>query len=146
MPISEVTTGHGTELWINPSGVLTKVAEIDDFPELPTSAETEIYEVSHLGTTGYREHKKHPLKDGTPITFVGNYVINSASDTLLQAADDAEGPIPYKIVVLQGEDSFDITGSALFYGLKRKNPKGEKRTFEMTMKPTVKPTTAATAP
>lgn len=144
MPISDVTTGHGTELWINPSGTLVKVAEIDDLPELPTSADTELYDVSHMGTVGYREHKKHPLKDGVPITVVGNYVIASASDTLLQAADDAEGPIPYKVVVKQGTDSYDITGSALFYGLKRKNPKGEKRTFEITMKPTVKPTTVET--
>jgi len=134
MPISDVTTGHGSELYIHNGTNLEKVAEVDDIPELP-SGEQELYEVSHLGTTGYREWKKQPLRDGVPVTLTGNYVIASASDALLQSADDAEGPLAYKIVIPQGEDSYEVTGTALFYGFRRMNAKDAKRTFQITMKP-----------
>lgn len=135
MPLSDVTTGHGSELWIDIGAGLAKVAEIDDIPELPTGNERELYETSSFDTAEYKEWKKQPLKDGVPITIMGNYVIGSASDTLLESADDAEAALDYRIILKQGADVFHCEGSGLFYGLKRKNPKGEKRTFEITLKP-----------
>lgn len=135
MALSKTTHGHGSELWINTGSVLTKVAEVDDIPELPTSSERELYETSNFDTAEYKEWKKLPLKDGTPITIRGNYVINSAADTLLQQADDAEGALPYEIILKEGADTYKVTGTALFYNFKRMNPKDAKRTFEITMKP-----------
>lgn len=136
MPLSKATHGHGSQLWIKiGAGVLTKVAEIDDIPELPTSTETELYETSNFDTEDLKEWKKLPLKDGVPITIRGNYVINSASDGLLQDADDEEGAVEYRIVLTEGADTYHCEGSALFYNLKRMNPKDAKRTFEITMKP-----------
>lgn len=136
MALSKTTHGHGSELWIKiGAGVLTKVAQVDDIPELPTSSERELYETSNFDTEEYREWKKLPLKDGTPITIRGNYVINSASDTLLQSADDAEGALEYRIVLKEGADIFHVEGTALFYNFKRMNPADAKRTFEITMKP-----------
>lgn len=135
MPLSDVTTGHGSQLWIDTGAGLTKVAEIDDIPELPTGNERELYETSSFDTAEYKEWKKHPLKDGVPITIMGNYVLGSASDALLEAADDAEDALSYRIVLTQGADTYHCEGTALFYGLKRKNPKGEKRTFEISLKP-----------
>lgn len=136
MALSKTTHGHGSELWIKiGAGVLTKVAEVDDIPELPTSSERELYETSNFDTEEYKEWKKLPLKDGTPITIRGNYVINSASDALLQQADDADDAVEYRIVLKEGADVFHCEGTALFYNLKRMNPKDAKRTFEITMKP-----------
>lgn len=137
--LSDVTTGHGTQLWINTGAGLVRVAEIDDIPELPTSTDRELYETTSFDSVEYKEWKKQPLKDGVPITITGNYVINSASDALLQAADDANDALAFKIVTTQGAVSFDITGSALFFGLKRMNPQDAKRTFEITLKPVSKP-------
>lgn len=135
MALSKATHGHGSQLWLKiGAGVLTKVAEIDDIPELP-SFETELYETSNFDTDGVKEHKKLPLKDGAPITIRGNYVINSASDALLQDADDEEGAVEYRIVLNEGADVFHVEGTALFYNLKRMNPADAKRTFEITMKP-----------
>ena len=136
MPLSKTTTGHRSELHIDVDGNgFVKIAEIDDIPELPTSSERELYETSNFDTAEYKEWKKQPLKDGVPITITGNYTINSASDAVLQAADDAEGAVAYKIVLKEGADSFDATGNGLFYNFKRMNPKDAKRTFEITLKP-----------
>lgn len=136
MALSKTTHGHGSQLWIKiGAGVLTKVAQIDDIPELPTSTETELYETSNFDTVGLKEFKKLPLKDGVPITIRGNYVINSASDALLQDADDEDGAVEYRIVLTEGADTFNVEGQALFYNLKRMNPADAKRTFEITMKP-----------
>lgn len=136
MALSKTTHGHGSELWLKiGAGVLTKVAEVDDIPELPTSSERELYETSNFDTEEYKEWKKLPLKDGAPITIRGNYVINSASDALLQQADDADDAVEYRIVLKEGADVFHCEGTALFYNLKRMNPKDAKRTFEITMKP-----------
>jgi len=135
MPLSNATTGHGSELFINLGAGLVKVAEVDDIPELPTSTERELYETSNFDTVEYREWKKLPLKDGVAITITGNYVINSASDGILQQADDAEGALPYQLVLRQGGDVFEADGEGLFYNLKRMNPKDGKRTFSIMLKP-----------
>ena len=135
MPLSDVTTGFGSKLEIDVGAGLVVVAEIDDIPELPTSNERELYETSSFDTEEFKEWKKLPLKDGTPITIMGNYVINSASDATLQSADDADGALPYRIVLVEGDNTYEVTGTGLFYGLKRKNPKDSKRTFEITLKP-----------
>jgi hypothetical protein len=135
MALSKTTHGFASELWIDIGSGLTKVAQVDDIPELPTSSERELYETSNFDSVGYKEWKKLPLKDGTPITIRGNYVINSASDQLLQAADDAESALAYRIVLKEGTDTFHVTGTGLFYNLKRMNPADAKRTFEITLKP-----------
>ena len=135
MPLSDVTTGFGSKLEIDVGAGLVVVAEIDDIPELPTSNERELYETSNFDTAEFKEWKKLPLKDGVPITIMGNYVINSASDATLQSADDADGALPYRIVLVEGDNTYEVTGTGLFYGLKRKNPKDSKRTFEITLKP-----------
>jgi predicted secreted protein len=135
MALSKATHGHGTQLWIDLGAGLVRVAEIDDIPELPTGNERELYETSNFDTVGYKEFKKLPLKDGVPVTIMGNYVINSASDALLQQADDEQEALPYRIVLTEGTDVFNCEGTALFYNLKRMNPKDAKRTFEITLKP-----------
>lgn len=135
MPISEVTTGHGSQLWIDVGAGLARVAEIDDIPELPTSSERGLYETSSFDTTGFKEFKKEPLKEGVEVTITGNYIINSAGDATLQAADDAEGALPFRIVLKQGAVTYYCEGDALFYNLKRMNPKAEKRTFSIALKP-----------
>lgn len=135
MAISDATSGFGTELFIDIGAGLVKVAEIDDIPELP-SFETRLYNVSSQDTVGVDEFKKHPLKEGVEISIVGNYVIGSTAETTLQAAEDSLDPIEYRIIVPQGDTDYYFEGSALFYNFKRMNPKEEKRTFTIAMKPT----------
>lgn len=135
MPISDATTGFGTELWIDIGAGLVKVAEIDDIPELP-SGETRLYNVSSNDTVGMEEFKKHPLKEGVEISIIGNYVMGSTAETTLQAAEAALDPLPYRIVLPQGDTDYHCEGEALFYNFKRMNPKEEKRTFSIAMKPT----------
>lgn len=144
MALSKVTNGFGTELWIKiGAGPLTKVAEVDNLEEVPGSTETELYETSSFDTVGLKEFKKLQLRDGVPITVRGNYVINSASDALLQSADDEEGAVEFRVVLPEGADTYHVDGEALFYNYKRMNPADAKRTFEITMKPVVVPTTEA---
>lgn len=144
MPISDVTTGFGSELWIDVGAGLVKVAEVDDVPEEP-SFTASLYEVTSNDTTSVKEFKKHPLKEGAELTFAGNRVLGSASATTLEAAEASNGPLPYKIVLPQDDTDYEVTGSALFYNLKYMNPSGDKRKFQMTMKPTGASATAAAA-
>lgn len=139
MAQSDVTTGHGSQLHINPLSVLTKVAEVDDIPELP-SFTTTLYETSSFDTEEAKEFKKQPLKEGVEYTIAGNFVIGSASSTLLDAAEANNEPIPYEIHLPQGDDVFVVSGTALFYNLKYLNAANEKRKFNITMKPTSKAT------
>lgn len=133
--MSDVTTGHGSELWINVAGTLVKVAEVDDIPEEPNFT-TALYDTSSFDTDGVREFKKHPLKEGVEITIAGNRVLGSDASETLAAADASTEPLPYKIVMPQGAETFEVLGSALFYNLKGMNPATEKRRFQITMKPT----------
>lgn len=135
MPLSDATHGHGSQLWIDFGAGFLRVAQVDDIPELPTGSERELYETSNFDTEGYKEWKKLPLKDGTPITITGNYVIGSTSDGYLQDADDEEAALPFRIVLNQGADTFNCEGTGLFYNFKRMNPKDAKRMFEITLKP-----------
>jgi hypothetical protein len=136
MALSKTTHGHGTQLWIKiGAGVLTRVAEIDGLEEVPGSSETELYETSSFDTVGLKEFKKLPLRDGVPIQVMGNYVINSAADALLQSADDEEGAVEFRVVLYEGADVYHAEGEALFYSYKRMNPADAKRKFEITMKP-----------
>ena len=144
MTLSAATHGHGSQLWIDTGSGLVRIAEIDDIPELPTSNERELYETSSFDSVEFKEWKKLPLKDGVPITIRGNYVINSDSDVALEAADNAEDALEYKIVLLEGGDSYDCEGTALFYNFKRMNPSDAKRTFEITLKPVNAATIEAT--
>lgn len=141
MAISEATTGFGSELYIDIGAGLVKVAEITDIPELPTGSERELYETSNYDTVEYKEYKKHPLKDGVAVTITGNYVINSTADGILQTADDSEDPLPYRIVLPEGDTDYHVEGEGLFYGLKRMNPGTATRQFEITLKPTTAPDT-----
>lgn len=135
--MSDVTTGFGTQLFLNAGAGLVRVAEIDDLPELP-SLSTALYDVSSFDTVEVREWKKQPLKDGATITIAGNYVIGSTAAATLEAADVSEVAIPYRIVMKQGADLYEATGSALFYDLRYMNPGDSKRRFNITMKPTTK--------
>ncbi|MGF7152508.1 hypothetical protein [Novosphingobium gossypii] len=138
---SEVTTGHGSQLWITIAGTPVRVAEVDDIPEEPNFTTT-LYETSSFDTVAVKEFKKHPLKEGAEFTISGNRVLGSASQVALAAAEAAEGALPYRIVLPQGEDTYEVTGSALFYNLKYLNNANEKRRFQITMKPTSASTTA----
>lgn len=134
--MTDVTTGHGSELWIKiGAAALVKVAEVDDIPELPNFSTT-LYDTSSFDTAEVRTFKKHPLKEGVEITIAGNYVLGSAAATTLTAADASTEPVQYKIVAPQGDVDYEIEGSALFYNLKGTNPGAEKRRFQITMKPT----------
>lgn len=134
MPLSDVETGFGTELHINVGAGLVEVAEILEVSDLP-SGSRELYETTHMKSVDFKEFKKQPLKEGVEITIRGNYVLGSTSADTLQAAEDADGALPYKIVTPQDGDNYEFTGNALFYGLRRLNPMDDRRTFEITMKP-----------
>lgn len=142
--MSDATHGHGSELWINVGAGLVRVAEIDGIPDLP-SFSTELYETTNFDTVAVKEFKKLPLKEGQEITITGNYVLGGAAYNTLTAADAEEEALAYRIVLLQGDETYHCDGESLFYNLTRTNPADEKRQFSITMKPTTDDTTAEVA-
>lgn len=141
MPLSDVETGFGTALHIDVGAGLVEVAEIIELPELP-SGERGTYKTTHMKSVDFEEFKKLPLREGVELTIRGNYIIGSAAETTLDAADDADGALPYKIATAQDETVYNFTGDALFYNLRKLNPIDDRRTFEITMKPVSRPVKA----
>jgi hypothetical protein len=134
--MTDVTTGHGSELWVKiGSAPLVKVAEIDEIPEEPNFTTT-LYDTTSFDSQNVKDFKKHPLKEGAELTISGNRVLGSAAATTLAAMEASSDPLDYKIVLPQGADVFEATGKAVFYNYKKTNPGAEKRRFMITMKPT----------
>jgi hypothetical protein len=141
---SEVTTGHESEFWLGngatPS-VLTELAEVTEVP-LPEGA-AELYETSHMKTTGYKSYKAAPLKEGAEADIVMNYIPGSATDVLCRGAKASGDERPFKIVLKTEDGTWEITGFCVVRNYVRSNPMEDRRTATLTVKWTSDETEAA---
>ncbi|MDE0878925.1 MAG: hypothetical protein OSB00_09750 [Sphingomonas bacterium] len=131
--LSAVETGDETQLFLDVGAGLVEVAEIIDLPELPSGAQT-TFETTHMKSGRYKEFKKNTRLEGNEVDITGNYVIGSDAEATLLAAEASRDAIAYKIVVIQGEDIFNVEGYALFMSLRRSNPMDDRRQFTITAK------------
>ncbi len=133
MPFSEVDTGDLSELWLGNPVTLAQVGEAIEIPELPSGTRG-TFETTHLQSGSYKEFKKLRRKEGEEVTITGNALLGSTTDTLLRAAEARRDGVPYKIVVFENDDEYEITGTALVMNYKVTNPPEDRRTFEVTLK------------
>ncbi len=132
MPFSEVDTGDRSELWLGNPTTLAQVLEAIEIPELP-SGTRDTFETTHLKSGSFKEFKKLPRKTGETVTVTGNALLGSATDTLLRAAELRRDGSPYKIVLFEGDDEYEVTGTALVLSYKVTNPAEDRRTFEVQL-------------
>jgi hypothetical protein len=131
---SDVLTGHKTEFWLHDGTALVELGEIVDVPEMP-SGERELIETSHMKTINYKTYLSAPLKEGSEVTIVMNYIPNSATDTICQAAENAATERAYKIVyyTITGTKR-KKTGNLIVRKYVPKNPMDDRRTADLTIK------------
>lgn len=131
--LSAATSGDETKLYLDVGAGWVEVAEVTDMPDLP-SGQQSTYKTTHMGSAGFEEFKKNKRVEGAETNIEGNYTILSASDATLVAADASREPIPYLLVLIEDEKTYNAVGRALFYSLKRSNPVNEVRKFTITAK------------
>lgn len=140
--LSDVSTGNESEFHIDVGAGLVQVAEVIDLPELPSGAR-DLYETTHMQSGPFKEYKKTPRKDGETVTITGNAVLGSTTETTCAAAQDADGAVPYKLVVKQDDLAVTFEGYCLVLSHKISNPMADRRTFEMSVKWVNAPTQTA---
>lgn len=135
MADSEVETGHLTEFHLHNGaspGALIELGELLEVP-LPSGA-AELIETSHMKTTGNKTYIKAPLKEGEEADLVMNYLPGSPTDVLLRAAKAAGNARAYKVVLVNGDGTWEISGSLIVRDYQRSNPMGDRRTATARVK------------
>jgi hypothetical protein len=133
--MSDVETGHLTEFHLHNGATPGALIELDELLEVPLpSGASDLIETSHMKTVGYKSYRNAPLKEGEEADLVMNYIPGSATDVLLRAAKAAGDPRAYKIVLVNGEGTHEITGSLVVRDYTRSNPMGDRRTATARVK------------
>lgn len=139
---TEAAIGWGAELHLaNGTGVLTKLAEVTAIT--PPNPMTDDVEATHFGSPDRRrEYISGLIEDGEG-TFELNYVPGSATDTLIRDAQDAGDSREYMIVIPDGANGWEITGTCIVKGYERSIPIDDRMTATMTVRFTGASTEAA---
>lgn len=142
---TSATTGNGTTFWLHDGTALVKLGEIYDVPEMPTSTR-ELIMATHMESGDFEDYIPAPHRDGTEVTLMMNFVPNSATDTLCQAAYDAHDVRAYELRYRLANGSFrKKTGTCIVRNYTVDNPMKDRRSGRLTVKWMDKPTDSAVA-
>lgn len=120
---------------------LTELAEI--ISVTPPNSQTEDVNATHMKSPNRRMEYIAGLIDDGEGTFEMNYVPGSATDLLIQAAVTAGDARAYKIVVPDGANGWEISGTCIVKGYERNIPVDDRMTATMTVRFSGAPTEAA---
>ncbi|ATP20397.1 hypothetical protein N5J77_02060 [Sphingobium yanoikuyae] len=145
--MSDVETGHLTEFWLkDPSSGSATLVELGELTEVPLPEGTaDLVETSHMKTIGYKSYINAPLKDGEEADLVMNYIPGSPTDILCRKAKDYGRPLEYKIVLVNGDGTWEISGELIVRNYTRSNPMLDRRTGTLRVKWSSEETEAAGA-
>lgn len=145
--MSDVETGHLTEFWLkDPSSGSATLVELGELTEVPLPEGTaDLVETSHMKTIGYKSYINAPLKDGEEADLVMNYIPGSPTDILCRKAKDYGRPLEYKIVLVSGDGTWEISGELIVRNYTRSNPMLDRRTGTLRVKWSREETEAAGA-
>lgn len=145
--MSDVETGHLTEFWLWDFTLGTPaLVELGELLEVPLPSGTaDLVETSHMKTTGFKSFINAPLQNGEEADLVMNYIPNSTSDVLCRKAKADGKAHAFKIVLIDGEGTWEISGSLIVRNYTRSNPMSDRRTATLRVKWVSEPTEAAGA-
>lgn len=141
---TEVETGHESEFHLQSGdtpGTFTELGEILEVP-LPAGA-AELIRASHMKSQGFHDYIASPLQEGEEADVVMNYIPNSATDQLCRASKGKTRG--YRIVLRDGDATWEITGTLLVRDYVRTNPMDDRRTATLRVKWVSEATEAAGA-
>ncbi|PZU63777.1 phage tail tube protein [Sphingobium sp.] len=145
--MSDVETGHLTEFWLwDPTLGTPALVELGELTEVPLPEGTaDLVETSHMKTIGYKSYINAPLKDGEEADLVMNYIPGSPTDILCRKAKNYGRPLEYKIVLVNGDGTWEISGELIVRNYTRSNPMLDRRTGTLRVKWSSEETEAAGA-
>ena len=145
--MSDVETGHLTEFWLwDPTLGTPALVELGELTEVPLPEGTaDLVETSHMKTIGYKSYINAPLKDGEEADLVMNYIPGSPTDILCRKAKAYGRPLEYKIVLVNGAGTWEISGELIVRNYVRSNPMLDRRTSTLRVKWSSEETEAAGA-
>ncbi|WP_333702897.1 phage tail tube protein [Sphingobium yanoikuyae] len=145
--MSDVETGHLTEFWLwDPTLGTPALVELGELTEVPLPEGTaDLVETSHMKTIGYKSYINAPLKDGEEADLVMNYIPGSPTDILCRKAKAYGRPLQYKIVLVNGDGTWEISGELIVRNYVRSNPMLDRRTGTLRVKWSSEETEAAGA-
>jgi predicted secreted protein len=131
--MADVTIGYGAQFWLDDAnGALTKLGEITGVT-LPSPKVTDVEATHFESPNRRREYVAGLIEDGDG-TFEMNYLPGSATDVIIRAAL-ADGNVRnYKIVVPDGDATWEVTGACLVKGYERKIPIDDRMTATLTVR------------
>jgi hypothetical protein len=145
--MSDVETGHLTEFWLWDFSLATPaLVEMDELTEVPMpSGSADLIETSHMKTIGYKSYIGAPLKEGEEADLVMNWIPGSPSDILARKSKAYGRPQQFKIVLVNGEGTWEVTGEVVVRDYVRSNPMGDRRIGTLRIKWSSEETEAAGA-
>jgi|GEM_PF-569230 hypothetical protein len=134
--MSDVETGHLTEFWLrDPDLAADQLVELGELTEVPLpEGVADLVETSHMKTIGYKSFMNAPLKDGEEADLVMNYIPGSPTDILCRKAKAYGRPLEFKTVLVNGDGTWEITGSLIVRNYVRSNPMLDRRTATLRVK------------
>jgi hypothetical protein len=132
--MADESTGFGSIFSIGNPTALVELANITDFPDLP-SFTSDLLDTTNFKTVGgFMTYMGSPLKDGAESDIVMNIVLGSPSDAACRAAQADGKTRPYKMVLTTASGTWEVTGNLIVRNYVRTNPKADIRTATLTVK------------
>jgi hypothetical protein len=139
-------TGFGSTFSIGNPTTLLELANIEEWPDLPSFTRDLLDTTNFKTTGGFMTYIGSPLKDGAESDLVMKIALGSASDTACRTAMADGNARPYKMVLpLADGETWEITGNLIVRNYIRTNPKADLRLATLTVKWTGEATEAAGA-
>lgn len=133
--MADESTGFGSSFSIGNPVTLIELANIEEFPDLP-SFTRDLLDTTHYKTTGgFMTYMGSPLKDGAESDLVMKIALGSPSDVACRTAMADGLERPYKMVLpVAGGETWEITGNLIVRNYVRTNPKADLRLATLTVK------------
>jgi hypothetical protein len=133
--MADEATGFGSTFELGNPTTLLKLANIEEFPDLP-SFTRDLLDTTNFETTGgFMTYIGSPLKDGAESDLVMKIALGSASDAACRLAMSDGLERPYRMVLpLADGAEWEVTGNCIVRNYVRTNPKGDLRMATLTLK------------
>lgn len=132
--MSDESTGFGSTFSIGNPTTLIELANIEDFPDLPSFTRDLLDTTNFKTEGGFMTYMGSPLKDGAESNLVMKIALGSPSDLACRTAMADGAARPYKMVLPTASGTWEITGSLIVRNYVRTNPKADLRMATLTVK------------
>lgn len=132
--MADELTGFGSTFSIGNPVTLIELANIEDFPDLPSFTSNLLDTTNFKTEGGVMTYMNAPLKDGDESNLVMKIALGSPSDAACRLAMADGKARPYKMVLPTPTGTWEITGSCIVRSYKRTNPKADLRMATLGLK------------